>query len=73
MTKVYMLSYETMCLDLLNNNVKEEDIEEFVEEILGELRLINIIENDDSYVVGNLTAFLLKEKFGIECTEIQLI
>ncbi len=74
MTKVYMFSYETMCLDLLNNNVRgEEDIEEVAEEVLGELRLGKIIEVDGSYVVGSITAFLLKEKYEIECAEILLI
>jgi len=73
MGKVYMFSYETMCLYLLKNNVKEEDIEELAEEILGELRSKNMIEIDDNYIVGNLTAFFIYEKFGIECAAMELI
>jgi len=72
MEKVYMFSYETMCLDLLKNNVKE-DIEELAEEILGELRLSNIIEIDDTFIIGSITSFLIKEKFGIECAAMELI
>ncbi|MBU3186600.1 hypothetical protein [Clostridium estertheticum] len=71
MTIIYMFSYETMCMDLLDNDV--ENIEGAAEEILGKLRLGSIIEIGSTCVVGKVTACLLQEEYKIKCAEIYLI
>ena len=65
MTNVYMFSYESMEEDLLDNNIKEEDLKETIDKILGELRLGKMIEINENYIVGYMTGFLLLEKYKI--------
>lgn len=73
MTKIYMFSYQSMCEDLLNNSTEEENIEEAAEEILGELRTGRVIEVGDTYIIGNLTAWLLQERYKVQSYEQLLI
>ena len=72
MKKVYMFSYQTMYLDLLKNNI-EKDIEELVDKILGKLKLYNIIEIDDTYIVGEITSNFIYKEYGIKCAAMELI
>lgn len=73
MSKVYVFSDETMCLDLLDNDVEEELLEETAEGILEELRLGKVIEINGCYIVGNITACILSEKYSISTHEELLI
>jgi hypothetical protein len=70
---VYMFSYETMCMDLLDSGIEDSKIEVVADEIISRLELSASISISGTYVVGNVTAFLLKEKYQIVCQEMKLI
>ena len=73
MAKVYMFSYETMCLDLLDIGIEDSKVEVVADEIISGLELSAAISIDGTYIVGNVTAFLLKEKYQISWQEVKLI
>jgi hypothetical protein len=73
MVEVYMFSYETMCLDLLDSGIKDSKIEVVADEIISELELSATISIDGTYIVGNVTAYLLREKYQISWQEVKLI
>lgn len=70
MLKVYMFSQESMYMDLLDSEI--EDIESIASNIIAELELSKAIIIDGTYIIGNVTAFLLKEKYQIVCQEVEL-
>ena len=73
MVKIYMFSYESMCMDLLYNGVEELEIEITVANIIRVLELSKVISIGRNYIVGNIAAFLLKERYEINCEEEELI
>lgn len=72
MVKVYMFSYETMCLDLWDSGTEDSKIEIVADEIISRLELSAAISINGNYIVGSVMAYLLKEKYQINWQEIKL-
>ena len=73
MQTVYVFNYDSMVSDLLDSNIKEEDVEEIIKQIVWELHMGKVIEIDGNFIVGILTAGLLLENYNINCYQELLI
>ena len=73
MINVYTFNNDTMGEDLIDNGIKEEDVERVRQEIVNELHLGKVIEVEGNYIVGAMTATLLKEKYAINSYQETLI
>ena len=73
MTKVYIFNNETIYEDLIDNNIDEENIAETTQNIIQELRMGKMVEIDGNYIIGNLSACLLYEKYKVNSFEELLI
>ena len=71
--KVYITSIQEMEIDLNNGGIASFEIENVINGIIGELELSNVISIDGNYIMGSVGAFLLKEKYGIECAAMEII
>lgn len=73
MTKVYMFSYQSMLEDLYLNGIGEIEIENIAAKVVAELELSKAIVIGDTYIVGYMSAWNLKERFNINTYEQQII
>ena len=71
--KVYIISIQEMEIDLNNGGIASFEIENVINGIIGELELSQVISLDGNYIMGSIGAFLLKEKYGIECAAMEII
>lgn len=73
MVEVYEFDDDSMCEDLLQSGVKQEDLNKVANNILSMLRLGKFIEYDENYIVGSISAMILKDTYGIDTIAKELI
>jgi hypothetical protein len=74
MTKIYVCTEENILLDLIYEGLEVKEAELKLHDIVDELNNFSKAYNvGDTYIMGESTAALLKEKYGVVCNKEELV
>lgn len=74
MSKIYVCTEESILLDLIYQGLENKEAELKLHDIVDELNNFSKAYNvGETYIMGELTAELLKEKYEVMCDEEKLI